>query len=267
MAWIVGIVILMMAMGTIGTGYRSDFTLPDVESKRGFDILDERFGGQGGGQVGNIVFQADQGVDDPSVREAIEPFLAEVAGLDNVQSVTSPYQPGGERQISQNGQIAYAEIEAPFDASFEETAEVGRQIKEAMPDVEGLRLELGGAAFAEFEVPSSEALGIGFAIIILIIAFGSVLAMGLPIGVALAGIFSGTMIAGLLSQVVRMPDFASTIGVMIGLGVGIDYALFIVTRFRENLHKGHSRRGLHDRGHGDGRAGRAVRRHHRRHLA
>ncbi len=239
-AWIVGIVILMMAMGTIGTGYRSDFTLPDVESKRGFDILDERFGGQGGGQVGNIVFQADQGVDDPSVREAIEPFLAEVAGLDNVQSVTSPYQPGGERQISQNGQIAFAEIEAPFDATFEETAEVGRQIKEAMPDVEGLRLELGGAAFAEFEVPSSEALGIGFAIIILIIAFGSVLAMGLPIGVALAGIFSGTMIAGLLSQVVSMPDFASTIGVMIGLGVGIDYALFIVTRFRENLHKGHS---------------------------
>ena len=82
--------------------------------------------------------------------------------------------------------------------------------------------------------------GIGFAIVILIIAFGSVLAMGLPIGVALAGIVSGSMIAGLLSNVVDMPDFTSTIGVMIGLGVGIDYALFIVTRFRENLHKGHS---------------------------
>ncbi|HEU5109428.1 MAG TPA: MMPL family transporter, partial [Micromonosporaceae bacterium] len=95
-------------------------------------------------------------------------------------------------------------------------------------------------AFAEFEVPSSEALGLGFAIIILIIAFGSVLAMGLPIGVALAGIFSGTLIAGLLSQVISMPEFSSTIGVMIGLGVGIDYALFIVTRFRENLHNGHN---------------------------
>jgi RND superfamily putative drug exporter len=88
-------------------------------------------------------------------------------------------------------------------------------------------------------VPSSEALGLGFAIIILIIAFGSVLAMGLPVGVALAGIVSGTMLAGLLSHVVSMPDFASTIGVMIGLGVGIDYALFIVTRFRENVHKGY----------------------------
>ena len=138
------------------------------------------------------------------------------------------------------GLIAYAEFEAPSDASFEETGEVGRQIREAMPDLDGLQVELGGAAFAEFEVPSSEALGLGFAIIILIIAFGSVIAMGLPIGVALAGIFSGTLIAGLLSQVITMPEFSSTIGVMIGLGVGIDYALFIVTRFRENLHKGHS---------------------------
>ena len=117
---------------------------------------------------------------------------------------------------------------------------IGDDIRAAMPDVEGLRIELGGQAFAEFEVPSSEALGIGFAIIILIIAFGSVLAMGLPIGVALAGIVSGSIITGLLSQVVDMPDFTSTIGIMIGLGVGIDYALFIVTRFRENLHKGHS---------------------------
>ena len=79
-------------------------------------------------------------------------------------------------------------MEAPSDASFEETVEVGDEIREAMPKVEGLRIELGGQAFAEFEVPSSEALGLGFAIIILIIAFGSVLAMGLPIGVALAGI-------------------------------------------------------------------------------
>ena len=116
-----------------------------------------------------------------------------VAGLDNVQSVTSPYQPGGERQISQNGQIAYAEVEAPFDASFEETAEVGRQIQRGHP---GASRVCGSSSEARpspsSRCPSSEALGIGFAIIILIIAFGSVLAMGLPIGVALAGIFSGS---------------------------------------------------------------------------
>jgi putative drug exporter of the RND superfamily len=242
--WVLGIVVLGAVMGAVGSGYRSDFTLPDVESKRGIDILDDQFGGQGAGQVGNIVFEADNGIEDPEVRRVIEPFLAEVAEIDGLQSLESPYTPGNERQISSQGdgagRIAYAEFEAPSDATFEETVAIGDDIRAAMPVAEGLRIELGGQAFAEFEVPSSEALGIGFAIIILIIAFGSVLAMGLPIGVALAGIVSGSIITGLLSQVVDMPDFTSTIGIMIGLGVGIDYALFIVTRFRENLHKGHS---------------------------
>ncbi len=243
-AWIVGIVALGAVLGAVGSGYRSDFTLPDVESKRGIDILDDQFDGQGAGQVGNIVFEADRGIEDPEVREVIEPFLAEVAAIDDVQSVASPYEPGNERQISTRGElagrIAYASLEAPSDASFEETVEIGKQIRERIPDVDGLRVEVGGQAFAEFEVPESEVLGIGFAIIILIVAFGSVLAMGLPIGVALAGIASGSILIGLLSRVVDMPDFTSTIGVMIGLGVGIDYALFIVTRFRENLHKGHT---------------------------
>jgi putative drug exporter of the RND superfamily len=244
LVWVLGLVVLGVVMGAAGSGYRSDFTLPDVESKRGIDILDDRFDGQGAGQVGNIVFEADAGIEDPAVRQVIEPFLAEVAEIDGVQSLASPYAEGNEGQISDRGadagRIAYAEFEAPSDASFEETVAIGDEIRAEMPDVDGVRIELGGQAFAEFEVPSSEALGLGFAIIILIVAFGSVLAMGLPIGVALAGIVSGSMIAGLLSNVVDMPDFTSTIGVMIGLGVGIDYALFIVTRFRENLHKGHS---------------------------
>jgi RND superfamily putative drug exporter len=215
-----------------------------VESKEGIDILDENFGGLGAGVTGTVVFAAEQGVEDPEVRQAMETFLADVAEIDDVQALESPYAPGNESQISSQGddagRIAYASFESPSDADFEETTEVGRQIRALIPDVDGLEVEVGGAAFAEFEVPSSEVLGIGFAIIILIIAFGSVLAMGLPIGVALAGIASGSIIAGLLSQVVAMPDFTSTIGIMIGLGVGIDYALFIVTRFRENLHKGHS---------------------------
>ena len=242
--WVLGIVVLGAAMGAVGSGYSSDFTLPDVESKRGIDILDDQFGGQGAGQVGNIVFEADDRIEDPAVRRVIEPFLAQVAEIDGVQSLESPYTPGNERQISSQGdeagRIAYAEFEAPSDATVEETVAIGDDIRAAMPSLDGVRVELGGSAFAEFEVPSSEALGLGFAIIILIIAFGSVLAMGLPIGVALAGIVSGSIVTGLLSQVVEMPDFTSTIGIMIGLGVGIDYALFIVTRFRENLYKGHS---------------------------
>ncbi len=110
----------------------------------------------------------------------------------------------------------------------------------AEPSVEGLDVYLGGQMFAEWEPPSSEVLGLAFAIVILILCFGSVLAMGLPVGVALAGIGVGTILGGLISHLVTLPEFASTLGVMIGLGVGIDYALFIVTRFRENLQKGMS---------------------------
>ena len=242
--WAIGIVVLGALMGAVGSGYSSDFTLPDVESKRGVDILDEQFGGQGAGQIGNLVFEADSGIEDPEVRAVIEPFLEEVAAIDGIQSLTSPYEEGNEGQISESGEdagkIAYASFEAPSDASFEDTVVIGDDIRAAMPESEDVRIELGGMAFAEFEVPSSEALGLGFAIVILIIAFGSVLAMGLPIGVALAGIVSGSIIAGLLSNLINMPEFTSTIGIMIGLGVGIDYALFIVTRFRENLHTGHS---------------------------
>src|SRR5215212_5394530 len=99
---------------------------------------------------------------------------------------------------------------------------------------------VGGAAFAEFAEPSSEVLGLAFAIVILILAFGSVMAMGLPVGVALGGISIGVVLIGLFSNFLTLPDFATVLGIMIGLGVGIDYALFIVTRYRENTRKGHS---------------------------
>ena len=104
--------------------------------------------------------------------------------------------------------------------------------------IDGLQVELGGEAFAEFEPPSSEAIGLAFAIFILILAFGSVLAMGLPIGVALFGIGTGTALITLGSHFMSMPDFTTLLATMIGLGVGIDYALFIVTRYREGLHHG-----------------------------
>jgi RND superfamily putative drug exporter len=117
---------------------------------------------------------------------------------------------------------------------------VGADIKEMAPTLDGLQVEFGGNDFSEFEPPASEALGLAFAIVILIVAFGSVLSMGLPIGVALAGIGIGAALIALASNVMTMPDVAITLGVMIGLGVGIDYALFIVTRYREQLHQGHA---------------------------
>ena len=118
------------------------------------------------------------------------------------------------------------------------TSTKSRRARLAEIEIEGLRTEIGGQALAEFEPPSSELIGLAFAIIILILAFGSVLAMGLPIGVALFGVGIGVGTITLLTNVISIPDFATTLGAMIGLGVGIDYALFIVTRYREGTKVG-----------------------------
>jgi RND superfamily putative drug exporter len=242
--WVAGLLLAGVASGAAGNAFKEDFNMPDVESKRGFDILDEHFGGEGTGWVGTIVFQAEQGVDDPSVQEPMEELFAEVAELDGVTRVVSPYAEGGEAKISARGpdagRIAYAEVELPDDVSQADAVKIRDEIADALPEIDGVDIELGGVIFAEFEVPSSESIGLAFAIVILILAFGSVLAMGLPVGVALFGIFIGTSLATLLSHVVSMPDLATFIGIMIGLGVGIDYALLIVTRFREQLHLGHT---------------------------
>jgi putative drug exporter of the RND superfamily len=242
--WIVVLIVGFGASGAVGGAFRDEFNLPDVESKTGFDILDDEFGGQGTGQTGTIVFRAEQGVEDPAVEEAMQRLFDQAAEIKDVSRVQSPYTEGGARQIATDGpeagKIAYANIEMPDDISFPRAGEIRDQIVKDMPDIDGLRIELGGFIFAEFEQPSSEILGLAFAIIILIVAFGSVLAMGLPVGVALFGIGIGVAIISLLSNVLAVPDFATFLGIMIGLGVGIDYALLIVTRYREQLHAGHT---------------------------
>ena len=137
------------------------------------------------------------------------------------------------------GSIAYATVNLPEDIDFTRASEIGKEIRDLIPDVDGLRVELGGFLFAEFEQPSAELFGLAFAIIILIVAFGSVIAMGLPVAVGLFGIGMGGAFVILASHVMEVPDFAPFVGVMIGLGVGIDYALLIVTRHREQLHTGY----------------------------
>ncbi|MGI8807215.1 MAG: MMPL family transporter [Acidimicrobiales bacterium] len=241
--WVATLVVLIGVSVGAGTAFQDEFTLPDVESRTGFSILEEHFGGQGTGVTGTIVFRAEQGVQDPAVRAAMEALFARIDARDDV-TVASPYREGAENQIAaqgpEAGKIAYAELEMPPNTAFADTFAVSEEIQADAPGVPGLQVEVGGAAFAEFAEPSSEILGLAFAIVILILAFGSVLAMGLPVGVALAGIGVGTVLIGLISNFLTLPDFATVLGLMIGLGVGIDYALFIVTRYRENLHKGHS---------------------------
>jgi putative drug exporter of the RND superfamily len=242
--WLGVLVFGFAVSGAVGNAFRDEFNLPDVESKTGFDILDDNFGGEGTGVVGTIVLQAAQGVEDPEVEAAMQALFDEAAQLDDVTSVESPYSGEGAQQIASDGpeagRIAYANVEMPDDIEFARAEEIRDAILADAPEIDGLRIEMGGFIFGEFEEPQSEALGLAFAIVILIVAFGSVLAMGLPVGVALFGIGLGTAIITLLSQVLTIPDFATFLGIMIGLGVGIDYALLIVTRYREQLHAGHT---------------------------
>ena len=194
--WI-GILVLSGALsGAAGGAFRDEFNLPDVESRTGNDILKEHFGGMGAGITGTIVFRAEQGVDDSRVKAAMQGLFDKTATIDDVLRVVSPYQPDGEQQIARQGpnadSVAYANVELPEDIDIVRAGEIRDQIRAAEPRIDGLQIELGGFIFAEFEEPSSELLGLAFAIVILIVAFGSVLAMGLPVGVALFGIGIGT---------------------------------------------------------------------------
>lgn len=243
--WILALVSVAGISQALGTAYSTEFGLPDgMESTRGFDILEEHFDEESSvAGVGTLVFRAEQGIDDPEVMAALTEMLEGVSAIEGLD-VTSPFTPEGAQQIAmvgpQAGKIAFAGLGFEGETSLEEAAEITAQIREHIPEMEGLQVEIGGQSFADFEVPSSEALGLAFAVVVLIFAFGSVLAMGLPIGVALAGIGVGSVLTAILSNVISIPDFAPTVAIMLGLGVGIDYALFIVTRFRENLAAGHS---------------------------
>ncbi len=243
--WVGALVIGNGVAGAVGDAYRQDFTPDGFESTDGFELVETEFAdGSGSGQSGQIVFAADQGVADPEVQAAMEAMFAAAAELDDVVSVQSPYSEQGPPQISANGPaagtIAFANINLPEDIDFTRASQIGKEIRGLRPDVDGLQVEVGGFIFAEFEPPSSELFGLAFAILILIVAFGSVLAMGLPVGVALFGIGLGSAMVILASNVIEVPDFAAFIGIMIGLGVGIDYALLIITRHREQLHAAHT---------------------------
>ena len=246
-AWLLVIIVVTVLVNIVGSDFGGDPQAPASESRTGLDVLDARFGGFGTGRGGTIVFKAQQGVDDPAVQQAVEElvrFADETQGVD----VVSPYSQQGKLQGQiategpEAGKVAYAQIELSDAITFSESGDLGATLLDRAQAIEsripGLQIEIGGDSLAGFQPPESELIGLAFAVVVLIISFGSVLAMGLPIAVALGGVGLGLGVTNLISNVTTMPDFATTIGAMIGLGVGIDYALFVVTRYREGLHRG-----------------------------
>ena len=235
--WIPLLVIVGMLSGKMGSDFSTQFELPKSEANDVQKLL-EASSPEKAGFSGEIVFSSANGVNSDDVVAALTPFFDNVESLPGV-TVTSPFSETSQGQINQAGTTGFASIDVSL-RSQTEIMSLSTQIQDMgkAVHIDGLKLEYGGNVFAGFEMPASEIYGLLAAMIILVLAFGSVLAMGLPIGTALIGLGVGSSLAIILSHVVPMPDFTTSLVAMIGLGVGIDYALFIVTRYREGLAEG-----------------------------
>src|ERR1700722_14278047 len=240
-AWLALLVILGVTGQAAGSAYSDTLALPGTGSTTALHLLGKAVPGHAGDQD-TIVWRTSGGVRAPAVQARITAMLDKVAAAPAVASVTSPYSARGAPQVSRDGQIAYATVVFAAQANSVPHADVTRVVHLAeAARAPGLQVDLGGQAVENALRPSvgiSAAVGVVAAAMVLLIAFGSLLAMLLPLVIAIAALVSGLMADGLVSHAVSIPSAGPTLGILIGLGVGIDYALFIVTRHRTGLKEG-----------------------------
>ncbi len=237
-AWVVLLISLTMSASNFGGVFQVQFGLPGSESQRAFDTLKERGFVERAGRQAQVVFTSADGVRDAAVEQSMDRLFTNIQRDVRDVQVVSPYDTGNERQISGNGKIAYAELNFRDRGSADYTSDA-ETIKALRTDikVDGLQIEFGNEIFAEQSF-GSEGVGLILAMIILLVAFGSLLSMGLPIATALFGIGCGVAIVEIVANFMNMPNFTTQAVLMVSIGVGIDYALFIVTRYRETLAAG-----------------------------
>jgi RND superfamily putative drug exporter len=244
--WIVALIGFGMIASSAGSDFTEEFSLPSSDSKDALDLLENRFPAQAGDVV-QIVYKAESGVESPAIEKKMEGVFAQIAALPHVSEVSSPYENGGAGAVSDDGTIAYAT--AQFNVTTDKLDD--DEVKKVMDTAraaggDGLRVETGGSPVEEVrgeeEEGSSEGIGILAAVVVLLISFGSVVAMGLPILTALFALGVGISGITLFTHVFDTAEFAPQLAFMIGLGVGVDYALFILTRFRNGLDEGLDKR-------------------------
>jgi RND superfamily putative drug exporter len=243
-AWLLALILIQAFASAVGTKKISNFRLPGTESQRAYDLLAAHFPAAKG-DTDQIVFKAREGkLTDAQNRAAIAAALNKVKAAPDVGSVDSPFGPRG--QVTKDGTIGVAslnyskstndieptDLEKAQDAAF--TARSDRlQVEHGGPGAEIVRFENSQGP--------SEGIGVLAAAIVLFITFGSLVAMGLPLIATMLALGTTLGVITLLSHVVDTPDFAAQLATLIGLGVGIDYALFVVTRYRAEVRAGLSR--------------------------
>jgi RND superfamily putative drug exporter len=234
-AWIAGVACLIVLWMQFGAPANNNFAGNDP----GQSILDQHFPRQSGDTL-TLAIRSAQPVTSTAVRHQVTSALAPFSRAPQVTSVSDPYTTPGH--ISRDGHIAFASVQFSVKSTSIPNSEALALMNDARAaSGHGVTFSLGGDVVDQAETPyggSSDGIGIAAAAIVLLIAFGSFLAMGLPILTAVFGIGSGLALIALLGHVFPAPSFSPIIASMIGLGVGVDYALFIVTRFREGLHAG-----------------------------
>jgi RND superfamily putative drug exporter len=237
--WLVAAAVLWGAALGSGGGYSSDFRIPNVESQQAVDLLTERFPEAAGGSA-QVVVHTDSGdLRAGEGQAAVADLVARLGDLPDVSTVVDPAAVG---LVSEDGATALVRVQYTGDTQ-ELGAEAYHQLEDAVDATRdaGFQVELGGDLPQHAEQPetgAAEMLGVLGAIVILLIAFGSVIAMGLPLGIAAVGLGTSTALVLLAGLVLDIPPESGTLATMIGMGVGIDYALFIVTRYRSELRSG-----------------------------
>ena len=240
--WLISFIAITGLSQSIGSKFNDSFTLKGTDSTAGYELLSKALPSQSGADV-QIVFKVKSGsVNDDATKSAMEKVFASVKGINTVGDVASPYDPMHANQISADGKIAYANVtyskfgrELP-DKDLRSLVKFGEAARSS-----SLQVEFGGATIAQLNAPKGspgEIIGIIAAGIILFISFGSFLSMLLPLGVALLALGTASGVVTLLTHTLAIATFAPILGSLIGLGVGVDYALFIVSRYRREIANG-----------------------------
>ncbi|MFC4785326.1 MMPL family transporter [Nocardioides sp. MAHUQ-72] len=240
LSWIAALTGAFALAGMFGGELRQDYLQPGSESKAAADVLEKNFPQRSGDTI-QVVVHSDDGVTSPRMRARAETIFSDVADSDHVVSVAGPFTAEGAHQVSEDGTTAYADVvldQRDNDFTPDEAATLVAPVLAAGDDT--LQVEVGGpvAALSQTAPFGTEGIGLVAAAVILLLTFGSAVAMGLPLVTALFGLGTATALGEVLRRVVDVPDWAPPTAAMVGLGVGIDYALLVVTRFRSNLAEG-----------------------------
>ncbi len=237
--WLTALVGMTAISAAVGTDYSNSFSLPNTQSTQALNLLQHSEPNLAGDRE-QIVFHTTGGtrVTDPDVKSSVDAMLAEVAKLPHVTNIVSPYDPLGAAQVNADGTTAFAAVTFDQQAQYISTPEAQQLVSTAQSAAgPNLQVAVAGqvAEAADKQSFGGTGLGVILAGIVLLLVFGSVFAMLLPLLSALASLGTAIGVIGLLSHLLKMPVFSTELVLLIGLGVGVDYALFIVTRHRQGL--------------------------------